>query len=168
MIELKKASFEDAHYVTETRRIVWEQTYRGIYPDSMIDGYDYDRYLLKDQTMITSPQHSYYLFMDGNRCIGYFSFGPYNYGTYKDYQLCLNSLYICKEYKGKGLGKQAFSVIRNYCKAYDLSKFFCGCNVHNQPAQSFYKHMGGIAGDISTGHKNRSEDIIYFEFHTGE
>lgn len=168
MIELKEASLEDAHFVTKTRRIVWEQTYRGIYPDSMLDEYNYDHHLKRDSQLIASPQQHYYLFMDGSNCIGYMSFGPYNYGTYKDFELCLNSLYICQDYKGQGLGKQAFSIIRTYCKTQGISKFFCGCNVHNLPAQSFYRHMGGIAGDISTGHENRSEDIIHFEFYLGE
>lgn len=168
MVTVQKASPQDAKFVTATRRIVWEQTYRGIYPDSMLEDYDYDRHLKRDTDLISSPHQHYYLFMDGEECIGYMSFGPYNYGTYKDFCLCLNSLYICEGYKGHGLGKQAFSILRQYAARQGIPKFFCGCNVHNLPAQSFYRHMGGVAGDISTGHENPSEDIIHFEFHIGD
>ena len=168
MIELKKASFEDACLITTTRRSVWEQTYRGIYPDEMIDCYDYDHHLQRDESRILSPQHHHYLFMDDKDCVGYFAFGPANYGPYKDFSLCLNSLYICDGYKGHGLGKKAFSVMREYAASRGISKFFCGCNVHNEKAQAFYRHMGGVEGLLSTGHENRSEDIIHFEFYLGD
>ena len=154
--------------ITATRRIVWEQTYRGIYPDTMIDAYDFEHHLQRDRDLIASPQHLYYLYMDGASCIGYFSFGPYNYGSYKDFSLCLNSLYICEGYKGKGLGKQAFEILKSFAKEHGITKYFCGCNVHNPAAQGLYSHMGGMIGDISTGHENKSEDIIHFEFYLGE
>ena len=154
--------------ITKTRRTVWEQTYRGIYPDEMIDSYDFRHHLQRDQSRISSPEHRYYLFLDGGKCIGFFSFGPANYGPYKDFTLCLNSLYICQEYKGMGLGKRAFSVLRGYAAEQGIRKFFCGCNLHNERAQGFYCHMGGVAGLISTGHENRSQDIIHFEFYLGD
>lgn len=148
--------------------MVWEQTYRGIYPDEMLDQYDFAQHLQKDEARLASAGHHHYLFMDADRCIGYFSFGSANYGPYKDFTLCLNSLYICDGYKGHGLGTQAFRVVREYCAAHGLSKFYCGCNVHNPKAQGFYRHMGGIVGLISTGHANRSEDILHYEFYLGE
>lgn len=158
----------DAHLLAVTRRIVWEETYRGIYPDEMLDDYDAAFYTERDARRISDPRHSYYLFMDGESCIGYFSFGPYNFGTYKDFALCLNNLYIRNGYKGLGLGKQAFVVIREYCAEQGIEKFFCGCNAHNHPAIGFYRHMGGIQGDEPQFTENKSDDIIHFEFHIGD
>ena len=168
MIEIRVASAQDAHLVTLTRREVWEETYRGIYPDEMIDQYDYENRLVTDIRLICSPQHRYFLFMDGAACAGYMSFGPYNYGTYKDYELCLNNLYFRKSYQGMGLGKQAFQILRDYAREHGFDKFFCGCNLHNLKAQGFYRHMGGIVGEISSGYQNKSDEIIFFEFYVGE
>ena len=159
MIELRRATAEDAGLLARTRRIVWEETYRGIYPDSMLDDYDVQAYTLRDRKRIEDPEHHFYLFFDDGVCIGYFSFGPYNHGIYKDFDLCLNNLYILRQYKGRGLGSVAFEVLRRYCAERGIRKFFCGCHVRNLPARSFYEHMGGIPGDAPV-----PDDIIHYEF----
>ncbi len=167
MIELIKASLSDACIIAHTRKIVWEQTYRGIYPDGMIDGYDLDYYTRRDRQRMEAPNQHYYLYMDGKICVGYFSFGPYHYGQYKDFAVCLNNLYILEEYKGLGLGKRAFWVIREYCQTQGIDKFFCGCNANNLPAMEFYRHMGGIQGDEADLTLPKADQIIHFEFHIG-
>ena len=165
---LRKASVEDVDLITATRKTVWEQTYRGIYPDHKIDQYDYTCHRNRDGTLLSDPSHHYFLFMEGDRCVGYFSYGPYNYGTYKNYSLCLNNLYVLDGYKGRGLGTMAFALLRDYARERGIDGFFCGCNAHNEKAQGFYRYMGGIPGQISIGHDDKSEDIIHFEFTTGD
>ena len=168
MIKMLKASPEDARILAETRRTVWEETYRGIYPDAMLDGYDVAHYTERDRQRLEDPNHVYYLFMDGQTCVGYFSFGPYNYGTYKNFALCLNNLYILNSHKGIGLGQQAFHVIRQYCRDCEIDRFFCGCNANNLPAVTFYRHMGGIQGDEVPLDVPPQDQIIHFEFYLGE
>ena len=168
MIELKAASPADAELIARTRRMVWEETYRGIFPAQKLDGYDIAAYALRDRTRLEDPNHHFYLFMDGEKCAGYFSFGPYNFGTYRDFTLCLNNLYILSTYKGRGLGKRAFAAVRRYCREQGIQKFFCGCNAHNAPALGFYRHMGGIQGNQPEFHEDPSDDIIHFEFYLGD
>ncbi len=168
MIECRRATPEDALLLAATRRAVWRETYRGIYPDSMLDDYDLQAYALRDAGRIASPEHHYFLFMDGACCVGYFSYGPGNFGPYKDFTLCLNNLYILRAYQGRGLGKRAFAHILQYCREQGIGKFYCGCNFHNRPARAFYVRMGGQPGDIPAFHENRSDDILHFEFYTGD
>ena len=168
VIELRKASVADAPIIAATRRIVWEETYRGIYPDAMLDDYELEVQRQKEAARIVQPEYHCYLFMDEDACAGYFSFGPPNYGPYKDFSLCLNSLYIREGYKGMGLGRRAFRILHTYAVQQGIRKFYCGCNIHNPKAQSFYRHMGGMDGLAFSGHENRSEDIIHFEFYLGE
>ena len=157
----------DAPVIAATRQIVWDQTYRGIYPDETIDNYNLEFYTCRDRQRMEEPDQHYYLFMDQNRCVGYFSFGPYHYGSYKDFQVCLNNLYILEAYKGMGLGKQAFAILREYCHNHGIGKFFCGCNANNHPAIGFYRHMGGVAGDEANVTLPKADQIIHFEFHIG-
>ena len=168
MIEVRKATPEDAVLLAQMRHIVWQQTYRGIYPDAMLDNYDLEMYAQRDRQRMEDPAHCYYFFIDGDICVGYFSFGPYNFGSYKDFDLCLNNLYILSQYQGMGLGKQAFSVIRQYCIQNGIDKFFCGCNANNLPAVLFYRHMGGIQGDEAPAYLPKQDQIIHFEFYFGE
>ena len=153
--------------IAATRQIVWDQTYRGIYPDESIDNYDLEFYTCRDRQRMEEPDQHYYLFVDENRCVGYFSFGPYHYGQYKDFQVCLNNLYILEEYKGMGLGKQAFTILQEHCQNHSIGKYFCGCNANNHPAIGFYRHMGGIAGDKADITLPKADQIIHFEFHIG-
>ena len=163
MIELRKATQSDAYLLAQTRRIVWEENFRGIYPDEKLDQYNVSAYALRDALRIADPRQQYYLYMVGEECVGYLSFGPYNYGSYKDFDLCLNHLYLRNGYKGLGLGKQAFNLLRQYCAEHKIQKFFCGCNARNHLAMGFYRHMGGVIDESIP-----TTDTVYFEFHLGD
>ncbi len=168
MIELRKAREEDAGTIVQTRSAIWLETYRGIYPDEMLYHADLDAAKARFAARIADPAHHIWLYYDAEICIGYFAVGPSNFGPYKDFGLCLNNLYVRRAYQGLGLGRRAFSVVWDYCRKQGISKFFCGCNVHNTHAVEFYRHMGGIQGDEATYHENKADDIIHFEFYTGE
>ena len=168
MIEKVKATPSDALALARMRQQVWEQTYRGIYSDDKLDHYDLAAYTAADREKLMDENNHYHLFRDGDAYVGYFSFGPYHYGTYKDFTLCLNHLYILDSHKGRGLGRCAFQTVISYCRQNGLSKFFCGCNANNLPAISFYHHMGGIQGDDANLSLPKEDQIIHFEFYLGE
>ena len=167
-VTIRRATQADAHIIAATRLKVWEETYRGIYPDEKLDHYDASTYTRRDFNRMGIPGYNYYLFVDEGKCVGYFSFGPYNYGTYKDFYLTINDLYLLKPYQRRGLGREALEIIRNYCRTRGLKKFFCGCNAHNHNARAFYAHMGGVEGDTPVFHEDPSDDIVHFEFYLGE
>ena len=161
-VEFRRASPEDARLLAETRRRAWDTTYRGIYPDAMIDEYDLEAHTARDAARIADPANAVFLAMDGAECVGYFTYGPYTYGRYKDFALCLNSLYFLPGYRRMGLGRRAFAQLTEFCRERGIQKFFCGCNCHNLPAQAFYRAMGGVVGAVHGGHADRAEDQMYF------
>ena len=160
-----KADPEDAPILTETRRKVWEATYRGIYPDEMIDRYDFAFHAEKDRKRIADPDQKVLLVMDGSACVGYLCFGPYSLGNYKDLGFCLYAIYFLPPYQHRGLGRYAFSLVMEECQRLGFDKFFCGCNAHNSNARGFYEHMGGVLGKQDLGHENKAEDQVYYEFY---
>ena len=160
----RKANISDAPILANTRRKVWDATYRGIYPDAMIDDYEYEAHLARDEKRITDPKNTVWLAMDGETCVGYLYVGPCGYGRYKDFDFCLNSLYFLPPYQGRGLGRTAFALAAAECRRRGYDKFFCGCNAHNHRARGFYEHMGGVLGRENTGHENKAEDQVYYEF----
>ncbi len=167
MIYFKRATFDDLTTLAQTRQKVWATTYRGIYPDAMIDCFDMAWHNARDRRRMEDPNQVFYLVMDNEACIGYFYYGT-PHVDYKDFTFCLNSLYFLEEYRGKGLGRKVFEFVANACKERGNNKFFNGCNVHNLPAQGFYRKMGGIVGLIDDGHTNKAEDQMYFEYYLGE
>ncbi len=163
MIECRKAVPGDAFLLAATRCAVWRETYRGIYADEQLDHYDLEAQAQRDARQLADSRHHCYLFMDGLQCAGYFSYGPSNFGPYKDFALCLNQLYIRNGYKGQGLGRSAFQHLRAYCAQQGIGAFFCGCNIHNTPAVGFYRHMDGVEGDLPSPHPDPADDIISFD-----
>ena len=135
-VEFRRASPEDARLLAETRRRAWDTTYRGIYPDAMIDEYDLEAHTARDAARIADPSNAVFLAMDGAECVGYFTYGPYTYGRYKDFALCLNSLYFLPGYRRMGLGRRAFAQLTEFCRERGIQKFFCGCNCLNLPDQT--------------------------------
>ena len=167
-IIFRKAVLSDAPILTATRRKVWDATYRGIYPDEMIDNYAFETHLARDKKRITDPANTVWLAMDRESCIGYLYVGPCGYGRYKDFDFCLNSLYFLPSYQKQGLGRKALEIAAAECRRRGYEKFFCGCSAYNNNARAFYTHMGGVLGVQSLGHANKAEDQVYYEFYLGE
>lgn len=60
-VEFRRASPEDARLLAETRRRAWDTTYRGIYPDAMIDEYDLEAHTARDAARIADPANAVFL-----------------------------------------------------------------------------------------------------------
>lgn len=152
------AKASDAVTISTLRQRIWNTTYRGIYPDAVIDGFDYDRHLQRDLQKISSPSFTVYLIKAGDEDIGYLIFQDTDTGVW------LRSLYVLREYQRRGIGRQAFSVLKDHCREKEINRFFCNCSPHNENAMRFYLRMGGVVTETDTGHENRQEDGVVFEF----
>ena len=156
-IEFILANEEAAKIIAELRREIWGTTYRGIYSDERIDNFNYEEHRQRDLQRIQNPSYHVYLIIDIDNPIGYFAFLTTE-------TVYIQSLYIRQEYQRQGIRKQAFALIREYCKAHGLDKFTCNCNSHNYSAQDFYCSMGGTIIKRNEGHDDKYDDQITFEF----
>ena len=152
------AKASDAAAISALRQRVWDTTYRGIYPDTVIDDFDYERHQQRDLQKISNPSFTVYLIKYGDEDIGYLIFQD------ADAVVRLHSLYVLREYQHRGIGKQAFSVLKDYCKEREIDRFVCNCSPHNENAMRFYQRMGGVVTKADTGHANKQEDGVIFEF----
>ena len=157
-IDFVPAKASDAASVSALRQRIWDTTYRGIYPDAVIDDFDYDWHQQRDLQKISNPSFTVYLIKYGDEDIGYFIFQHAGSGVW------LHSLYVLREYQHRGIGKQAFSILKDYCKEKGISRFACDCSPHNENAMRFYQRMGGVVIKTDTGHENKQEDGVIFEF----
>ena len=110
-VTFKKAEPTDAPLLAATRQKVWAATYRGIYPDEMIDQYDLERYTAKDRERLQDPKRETYLLLDGEACVGYFSYGANARGKF-----CLYSIYLLPEYQRKGIGRAMMRQVASACR----------------------------------------------------
>ncbi len=161
-VEFVTAKISDAATISMLRQRIWDTTYRGIYPDAVIDEFDYDWHQQRDLQKISNPFFTVYLIKYGDENIGYLIFRDDDTGVW------LHSLYVLQEYQHIGIGKQAFSILKNYCNEREINCFACNCSPHNENAMRFYQHMGGVVTKTDTGHENRQEDGVIFEFNLNE
>ena len=130
-IDFVPAKANDAAAISTLRQSIWDKTYRGIYPDTAIDNFDYDWHQQRDLKKISDPSFTVYLIRDGDEDIGYFMFQNTGAGV----RLC--SLYVLQEYQHPGIGKLAFSILTDYCRKKGISSFTCDCNPHNVNGMGF-------------------------------
>ncbi len=164
MIEFRKATAEDAPLLAATRQKAWAATYRGIYPDDVIDNFDYAWHTAREEKNLRDPSIHTYLIMDGKNCGGYFTFFIKDRPIWRDYRVRLFSLYLLPSLQGRGLGRKILESVKSECRSLGISKLYLSCNPQNTPAMSFYRHMGGRIVAEDTGHENPQEDTIELEF----
>ncbi len=159
MIEFRKACVGDALTIIKTRQKCWDATYQGIYPDEVIDRFDYEWHLKAEQNRLSSPNFHCWTVMEGGYCVGYVSCGPV-----RDSRFRLHSLYLLTQYQKRGLGRRMFDLVKKFCTEAGYSEMYLDCHPENHNALAFYQHMGGIITDIDAGHENKQEDTCTIEY----
>lgn len=152
---IRLANDSDCEELSRLKHMVWEETYRGIYPDYKIDDYDYMRNEEKFRNIIANPKVELYTIEDNNTLVGYMDYGvPYR--PYKDYEQEIGLLYLLKRYQGQGIGKKLFDLAYTMIKDNGYDEFFVSCNKYNINAIDFYKRMGGIKDYIDEDNVDKS------------
>lgn len=163
MMEFKLATLEDAKDISILRQKSWDSAYRGIYNDDIIDNFDFSFHIKKDIEKIKKPNFRVYFIIENNTKAGYLIFSKEEPTLYKDFVLCLNSLYILPEFQRKGIGCKSIKLVKDYCKINCINKFYNQCNAHNIEAINFYTKIGGTIGYEDLDNATKIEDTIYFE-----
>lgn len=156
-VVFRKGDERDAALSARIKRAAWETTYRGIYPDELIDGWDpVERAEMERTKFLTPGVTGCIIEADGEPCgILFVKDGEAPY---------IMALYLIKEYRGMGIGSMAFELVREYCRKKGAARFTCNCSTHNLPALAFYAKMGGREIGRSEGHENKRDDQAELEF----
>lgn len=140
---IRIANSYDSKELSHLKKNLLETTYRGIYPDTMIDDYNYEENIKLFRNIINNKDVILYIVEYNNSIIGYMSCGkrrtPFN-----DYAEEIGLLYIKKEHQGKGIGKTLFEIAYKNIESRGIKKFIIGCNKYNLKARAFYEKMGGV------------------------
>ena len=142
-ITYRKAVLEDCLELSILKGQVWNTTYKGIYPDEKLSGYDIAKNESIFQNIVCNPDIELFVALDNQKIVGLMTCGK-PYRPFMDFQQEIGLLYILKEYQRKGIGKTFFEIARNQMKANRYTKFFLSVNSKNFDAQKFYEAMGGV------------------------
>ena len=144
----RKATLEDCFSIAELKGIVWNTTYRGIYPDESLDGYDVGKNELIIQKIVNNPEIEIYVAEDKGKIVGFMTCGK-PYKPFRHYEQEIGLLYILKEYQRQGIGRGFFDVARKQVKENGYKEFIVSVNSQNSNAIQFYRSMGGEVIDTT-------------------
>ena len=141
-ITYRKAIATDCHELAVLKGLVWNTTYKGIYPDEKLTGYDIVKNETIFQNIISNPNIELYVALDGKKSVGLMTCGK-PYRPFQNFQQEIGLLYILKEYQRQGIGTAFFDIARKQVKTSGYTEFFLSVNSQNYAAQKFYQTMGG-------------------------
>lgn len=142
---------------------IYENTFRGIYPDKYIDNFDIESHTEKFKIFVLSQDVELYVVTDSNNIIGYFEFGK-PYRPYGEYTQEIGLFYLKKECRRLGIGNKMFDFAKEQIKKTGVDKFFISCNKFNTNAQKFYEKMGGKSVHIDEDDANDGVPQVKYEY----
>lgn len=163
MFRIDLAEAKDAPVLAEIRQKSWENAYRGIYSDHLLDDYDIDAHAGRFLEQMENPTVEVYLISRDGKPVGYLTLG--HSGKYRDFPACLHSLYLVPACHRTGIGRYAMDFVKQWCKNNGYNRVYNSCNLHNHSARAFYEAMGGVLGQIDDGYDDPGADQCYYEYY---
>lgn len=142
MITYRKATMDDCLAIATLKGIVWNTTYKGIYPDNSLANYDIPKNQRIFEQIVHNPDIELYVVTDNAKIVGFMTCGK-PYKPYRDFGQEIGLLYILQDYQRRGIGREFFRIARRQMLTGRYHKFIVSVNKLNQPAIDFYHAMGG-------------------------
>lgn len=161
-VSIVKAMDDMCRDIALVKKQVWETTYRGIYSDSKIDGFDIENEMQKFAVLAISADINLYGILVDGLVVGYMAWGKNpRYPESGTNEIVLLS--ILKDYQGKGIGRQVFEYAKGKLKEKG-DHFTLYCNKYNLPAQNFYERMGCEVQTIDSDNPDKSIPQIKYVY----
>ena len=141
-IAYRKATMDDCHTIAKLKGVVWNTTYKGIYSDESLDGYDVEKNEEIFRQIVCNPEREIYVATNNNCIVGFMTCGK-PYKPFRHYEQEIGLLYILKEYQRQGIGRGFWDIARKQVKETGYEEFIVAVNSKNANAISFYISMGG-------------------------
>lgn len=156
-VEFQLAQVDDAGVIARLRKKIWSTTYRGIYPDEVIDQYDLDWHTQRDVQRIENPDYAVYLIRREGVAIGYIT-------LHHSQTPLLLSLYLEEQFQHCGIGHQALEFVKAYFKEQGAKCFTCQCQPDNAHAMAFYQRNGGNVVRQDLNNEESWQNSVTYQF----
>lgn len=160
--KIRLATKEDAKNLAILKQKVWNETYRGIYDDDIIDNFNYKEAEETFLSIIDNNKISFYVVESNGELVGYMDVGvPIR--KFGEYEQEIGLLYLTKDFQKRGIGRELFNLGYNEIKNKGYKEFFISCNKYNINARKFYERMGGKL--IAEDNDNNNKRIVQAKYH---
>lgn len=141
-MKIKKAGMEDIKAVAKVYVDSWRTTYRGLVPDDYLDNLSYEDAEKKWADFLKSENEPfiYIALNDSGKTIGFASGKSIDVEHFHGE---LYSLYLLRECRGLGIGRQLVSAIAKHFKKNNIDSMLVWVMGKNKSGVGFYERLGG-------------------------
>lgn len=139
-MKVRKAVLSDARGIAKVHVDSWITTYKGIIPDEFLNNLTYES---REQLWKKNiPIGNVFVAENQGRIVGFSSGGKERSGKYQGFDGELSSVYILKEYQGKGIGRLLVEPIIAELEKMDIHAMLVLVLKDNN-SRLFYEALGG-------------------------
>ncbi len=162
---IRLATIEDCKPLSILKQIVWNETYRGIYNNDIIDNFNFKEAESTFINILNNNNVLLYVVQSSisNELVGFMSVGE-PIRKYKQYEQEIGLLYLKKNFQKIGLGKKLFNMAKQQIKADGYKQFFVSCNKYNTNARTFYEKMGGKLVNVDEDQEDKRPVQVKYHF----
>ena len=158
---IENVNSSNIEYYARVNALAQLQSYKGIVNDEFLELINTEEEIQKAIINLKNNLHDNskrFLLKVDNQYVGILRIRKTKYNKYSNYGE-LGALYLLNSVKGKGFGKILFEKAKEELKQQGYQKMITGCLKKN-PANKFYKHLGGKLLDTCPLTLPNGEELI--------
>jgi L-amino acid N-acyltransferase YncA len=145
-IQIRPATIADSPGVARVQVDTWRSAYRGMVPDSYLDGLDYMESAARWGRGFSNPERRGFAFVaedEDGEIVGFAVGGPQR-SEVPGYEGELNAIYVLHNHQGKGTGRALARSVARELLARGMCSMVVWVLTDNHPARRFYESLGGV------------------------
>ena len=143
MVEIRRATIEDAPVIARVQADSWRSTYKGIVPDHYLDSIDVREWAERRRRSLTNPGDGVvsHVAEVEREVIGWAVGGP-NRDTDSTYAGELYAIYLRRDHQRRGIGRRLTMATAEDLLDSGIGSMLAWALADNRPARRFYEALG--------------------------
>jgi len=133
---------DDAAAIERVRTDTWRDAYRGLMPDSLLEGLDYDA-TRRRAVMSVLPQEQFVLVAEDDGAVVGFCIGGPSRSPEERFRGEVYAIYVLPQHHGRGLGRAMLRAAAKELIDRGFPSMIIWVLRGNAPSRLFYERMGG-------------------------
>jgi ribosomal protein S18 acetylase RimI-like enzyme len=142
-VRVRHAVVDDADAIERVRTDTWRDAYRGLMPDSLLDGLGYDA-TRRRALMDAMPPHQFVLVAEDEDAVVGFCIGGRSRTPDDRFRGEVYAIYVMPEQHGRGIGRALMQAAAKELVDRGFLSMIIWVLRENAPSRRFYERMGGL------------------------
>jgi ribosomal protein S18 acetylase RimI-like enzyme len=142
-VRVRRALVDDADAIERVRTDTWRHAYRGLMPDSVLEGLGYDA-TRRRALMTALPPHQFVLVAEDDGAVVGFCIGGRSRPPEEPFRGEVYAIYVLPERQSRGIGRALLEAAARELADRGFGSMIIWVLRENAPSRRFYERMGGV------------------------